>query len=59
VLAVAVTFLEIAYQHRYVPVTAKVGDVLLMKSLERIFGHQEYIPALLGLELKNVCEICS
>jgi len=51
--------LEIADHHREVPVSAELGDDLLIQPALVVFDRQEQVGALLGGELKNAGEVCS
>ena len=55
----AVAGLEIADQHRKVPVSAELGDDLLIQPALVVLDRQEQVGALLGGELKNAGEVCS
>lgn len=55
----AMTGLEIADHHREVPVSAELGDDLLIQPALVVFDRQEQVGALLGGELKNAGEVCS
>jgi hypothetical protein len=51
--------IAIADRHRKVPVSAELGDDLLMQTALVLFDRQEQVGALLGGELKNAGEVCS
>ena len=55
----AVAGLEIADHHRKVPVSAELGDDLLIQPALVVLDRQEQVGALLGGELKNAGEVCS
>ena len=51
--------IEIADYNREVPVSAELGDDLLMQTTLVLFDRQEQVGALLGGELKKAGEVCS
>ena len=55
----AMAVVDIADHHREVPVTAELGEDLLIQPALVVFDRQEQVGALLGGELKNAGEVCS
>ena len=55
----AVAGLEIADHHRKVPVSAELGDNLLIQPALVVLARQDQVGALLGGELNNAGEVCS
>ena len=55
----AMAGLEIADHNRKVPVSAELGDDLLMQTALVLFDRQQQVGALLGGELKNAGEVWS